>query len=73
MRSHTLTAPSDQYSVAGPEMLLANILPGLQRLDALLTQAMNGVPPAAADQFRGLYINQAEAVQLLHQRSHLFA
>ena len=67
MRSHTLTAPSDQYSVAGPEMLLANILPGLQRLDALLTQAMNGVPPAAADQFRGLYINQAEAVQLLHQ------
>ena len=67
MHSPTLTTPSIQPAAAEPNLWLADILPGLQRLDALLAEAMNGVPHAAADPFRGLYINPSEPAQLLTQ------
>ncbi|MCL4870827.1 MAG: ATP-binding protein [Anaerolineae bacterium] len=55
------------------ETLLTNILPGLQRLDALLAQASNLAPEthgptAAADRFRGLYISQEESAHILNQK-----
>lgn len=63
------------------QALLADILPGLQRLDALLTEAADLAPqiygPAtAADRFRGLYVGQEETARLLHQQpgaSRLFS
>ena len=49
---------------------LAELLPALQRLDRLIEQAVTAAqvaygPEAAADRYRGLYINQNEVERLL--------
>lgn len=73
MRSPTMITPPHPQTAEWSDMLLANILPGLQRLDALLAQASNLAPEthgpiAAADRFRGLYISQEESAHLLNQK-----
>ena len=52
---------------------LTELLPALQRLDSLIEQAVTAAqvaygPEAAADGYRGLYINQREVERLLERQ-----
>ena len=52
---------------------LAKLLPALQRLDYLIEQAVTAAqvaygPEAAADRYRGLYINQRDVERLLERQ-----